>query len=152
MNNSTREQIFATKERLHQLTQTAENDEQRLQARTRREREHAEEKAREDARYLRQHNKTVTRVLSQAAKADGGHNTSGEEDTEEEDDDESDENGSGREEQKQHREHQSRAQGENRKERGEQPTALTSTGEALNHTTTFSFLSIHTSAHVTTQE
>lgn len=50
MNNSTREQIFATKERLHQLTQTAEGDEQRLQSRIRREKEQAAEKAREDAR------------------------------------------------------------------------------------------------------
>lgn len=131
MNNSTREQIFAAKERLHQLTQAAEEEEQRLQSRLRREKEQAEEKAREDAKYPRHHNRTVAKVLSQAAKADRGPDTSGEEDTEEEGEDESDGDESDREAQNQRRKHHDRTRGEKRREVGEQPTASTSTGENL---------------------
>lgn len=48
---------------------------------------------------------------------------SGDDDTEQEEDDESGEDESEQEGRKQHREHQIRAQGENRKEMGGQPTA-----------------------------
>lgn len=60
MDKSTREQLVATKFRLHRLTEEARG--------TERERVQAESKAQEDAEYLRRHNKTVRQVLNQAAK------------------------------------------------------------------------------------
>lgn len=129
MDNLRREQIFATKEGLHQLTQTAEEDEQRSQLRMRREKEQAIEKEKEDERYLRRHNKTVARVLSQAAKADGGVSSSGEEGSDGETRDESEDEESEQEVRTQQSKNQDRASGGNGGEVREQPTASTSTGK-----------------------
>lgn len=144
MDEETRRQIFATKEKLHQLTQTAVEEEQRSQARLRREKEQAEDKAREEKRYLRRHNKTVAKVLSQAAKADRRDSTSGEEETEEEGEDDSDKNQSEQEALDQHSKNGHRSG--DRLEAMEQPTASTSTGKSLNQFICLSLNFIHMSA------
>lgn len=108
MNSASREQLLATKERLHKLTQENRQEERsefgrgqkddRSQQRqhtnkvkllAEQEKAQAEKRAREDARYLRRHNRTVSKVLSQVAKADGRgelNNEDGSEDDGEEDD------------------------------------------------------------------
>lgn len=71
MNSATRDNIFANKERLHRLTQKTRGETGGEMGQQHIEKEKARQEARalEERRYLRQHNKTVTRVLSQAAKA-----------------------------------------------------------------------------------
>lgn len=118
MNSAQRKQILAAKERLHQLKIKAEEEEARKLAQEKREEIRAEEllqekvkgvyqqkkakieaerekarleaRAREEEEYLRRHNKTVTKVLSQVAN----YNPQGET----EDDDEGEEDGEDSEE------------------------------------------------------
>lgn len=93
MNSSSREHLLATKEKLHRLTQENRQAKGRVISRSRdkdrsqqeaeqghlmnkvklqaeQQKAQAEERAREDAKYLRRQNKTVAKVLSQVAKAD----------------------------------------------------------------------------------
>lgn len=104
MNSTTLDQLFAAKERLHQLTEKA-REEGRLreaqaqtggrQVESNRQEEEKRAKAREEESYLRKHNKTVKQVLSQAAKlarreGEAGV-SSGEEESDAEGDDETSE-------------------------------------------------------------
>lgn len=119
MNSTTRDQIFAAKERLHQLTQVARGDEERKERQMRREKERqderaqeeanrkhqenkakivaerekrqAEERAKEEYRYLSQHNKTVKKVLSQVARAERKGDQSEEEEMEDDEEEETEE-------------------------------------------------------------
>lgn len=110
MNSSTRDQIFAAKERLHKLTEKAREEEERRAAQSNVEKEKARltARAQEEAAHLRKHNKTVKQVLSQAAKLsrEGGAN-----DTEGADDSDSDEEEEESETDEQE-EHQAAGQGE----------------------------------------
>lgn len=109
MDSTTRDQIFATKSRLHQLTQVnrtgrgregqegqdedrnrAESDKRQSLTRER-DLANAEAKAHEEKRYLKQHNKTVARVLGQAAKATAGTGASSDEEEGEDEDDDTEE-------------------------------------------------------------
>lgn len=107
MDSTTRDQIFAAKERLQQLTQVTREDLEREAKEDKREemeREEAtklrslnkrklqaerekgsqEKKSNEDKRYLQQHNKTVAKVLSQVAKTSMVKTNGSEEEDEEE--------------------------------------------------------------------
>lgn len=155
MNSNTRSKIFAAKERLQQLTQTAREEEEGRVEALRREKDRVEERAqientkqhqinkvrlqaekekaitdkkeKEEREYLRKHNRTVTKVLSQVAKGTRGGSTSEEEDDEEDDegrtDDESDQDDVQPTNQGQHA--------------GHNPVASTSTGESERETTCF---------------
>lgn len=115
MNSSTRDQLFAAKERLHQLTEKARGEEGKRAAQEQREKNQAEEaaviqrqnkekilaekekarvraRAQEEETYLKQHNKTVRQALSQAAKFSRGAGDEEEEDGDgsEEDEEEDD--------------------------------------------------------------
>lgn len=96
MNSSTRDQIFAAKEKLQQLTERAREEESKKQTQDERDKSQAQDRAQEEARaahqqnkekirverekarqqarareeeeYLKKHNKTVKQVLSQAAR------------------------------------------------------------------------------------
>lgn len=122
MNGTTREKIFATKEKLHQMTRRSGVE--LGKSIEEREKEQANKKAREDKEYLSQHNKKVSRILKQVAK---GNRTSGEEDTEEEEREDS-ENDSNPEEVRPIQRKEDRGRGESRQESRENPTASTSTG------------------------
>lgn len=105
MNSSTRSQIFAAKERLHQLTEETRKDmgksagqtqamakgvHQKEKTRLEKEKARQEARAEEEANYLKEHNKTVKQVLSQAAKLlreEMGDGSSNQEESEEEEDD-----------------------------------------------------------------
>lgn len=118
MNIMKRDQLIAAKERLHQLAEEAREADKRKAAKEYWEKTQAEEraqeaasmlyhqqqakhlaqkenrrveeeKAREDAEYLRRHNKTVKQVLSQVAKASGGGDEGDGQDDEEESSEES---------------------------------------------------------------
>lgn len=107
MDSATREQVFAAKDRLQQLTQVTKEDLQWEAAEDRREEREREDKAKlkainkakiqaekekstqekknkEEEKYLKQHNKTVTRVLNQAAKTSNAKVSSSDEEEEEE--------------------------------------------------------------------
>lgn len=93
MNSTTRDNVFANKERLHQLTQEHSRDSsgEKEEQYVGKERARQEARALEEKRYLKQHNKTVSRVLNQAAKAtDPTRLSSEDEEEEEESEDDSD--------------------------------------------------------------
>lgn len=95
MDSTTRENIFANKERLHQLTQgTGEDGRERRESQAV-DRERARQKAKEieEKRYLKKHNKTVTKVLNMAARASNKTRGSSEDEdeVEEQSDEDSDE-------------------------------------------------------------
>lgn len=71
MNINTRGRILAAKDILHQLTQTARDDGEieMRQLENEKEKREAREKEKEEREYLKQHNKKVSRALTQAAKA-----------------------------------------------------------------------------------
>lgn len=115
MNSTTRDNIFANKERLHQLTQATRGESSGEIGMQQIIKEKARQAAREleERRYLRQHNKTVTRVLSQAAKATDPTRLSSE-DEEEEEESEEDSDADDQLEQPQKQKEKARVSGENR--------------------------------------
>lgn len=143
MNSNTREKIFATKEKLHQLTQLARDEEGEKEEE--RERARAEQKARDNAEYLRRHNKTVTKVLSQVAKGNRVEDTSGEEELDKEEGEDTDD-WSDQEEKKQHGQKSGLTQRESSRGEKEAPTASTSTstGKSRIHYSPLSAQLVHT--------
>lgn len=89
MNKSSRNQIIAAKEKLHQVAEEAREAEDRNTAQTRWEAAQEEERARVEARqkeeadYLKRHNKTVKQVLSQVAKTNSKNDIDDQDESEE---------------------------------------------------------------------
>lgn len=110
MNTTTREQIFAAKEKLHQLTEKAREEEKEKASQTQKEKRQgvgsareAEKiaRSREEENYLKKHNKTVKQVLSQAARLARGEEEEAspeEEGSESDEDEESSDDGDREEE------------------------------------------------------
>lgn len=147
MNSSTRSQIIALKERLHQLSEEARETERRKAAQAHWEKTEAEEraqeaasmlyhqnqarylaqkektrveaKAKEEGTHLRLHNKTVKQVLSQVAKA-SRHSKDVDDDGEDEDSDE--------EKSSEESEPESKNQHQHRQESAEGPVNVPKTG------------------------
>lgn len=136
MNASTREILFATKDQLHQLTQLSREESNRETSSRQEEIERARQKAKamEEKRYLRQHNKTVTRVLNQAARASNQVRASSEEEEREEELEEESESSDQEEHQERHRSEMSVSagnSGEKGKEREVEPTLSGIKGKSL---------------------
>lgn len=106
MNSSSRDQLIAAKDQLHQLTQVGGEEEHRQEgvqheatrrylankAKLQAEKEMAQvrEKEKEEARYLRQHNKTVSKVLNQVAQAHREGRVEGRADSDDEEEEDED--------------------------------------------------------------
>lgn len=108
MNSSTRDQIFAAKEKLHRLTEKAREEDEKMKVTA---------KAKEEVEYLKKHNKTMKQVLNQAARLNRG----------EEEIDSSEVEGSEGEEEEESLDEKS--QGEGRRLQREEDGGITSTVE-----------------------